>query len=394
MRVLHIASDHSLSRSYGGARSSVELSVALAEKGHQVHILSLARGVLPESRRVRGVEIHWVPEKYPFHAYSDTLQALLDDLPQTEAVLQLWKAQGPFDLLTVQDWRSSQVGAVASRVLGCPWVASLRGIHLGKSGTKTNPEDAYIVEMERWMAQHASAIAVPSEICREEVCNRYEIREEYVHVLPAGASEKTFAIGLDAQEFRSVLAPTDASVVLYAARLEAHKGADLFLQAAFGVLGRRSDAHFVIAGEGRLRGEMEAEVERRGFRGRIIFLGAVGRSVMGALYQVSDLIVVPSRYDSSGLTLLEARLHDLPIVCSDCPQLSHLASELGIKQLTAPHGDQLAKSIASALAAKRPRRDSRPQTLRVPEQYRWEGLADRASEIYRRVIAGKCSVVL
>ena len=109
---------------------------------------------------------------------------------------------------------------------------------------------------------------------------------------------------------------------------------------------------------------------------------------MGALYQVSDLLVVPSRYEPSGVSLLEARLHDLPVVCTDCPQITELIKTLGIRYVVTPDPDRLASGVLDALKSTGSvRRDTIPRNKRIPEEWCLSRIAERAASLYGHLSA-------
>ena len=105
--------------------------------------------------------------------------------------------------------------------------------------------------------------------------------------------------------------PDDAVVLLALSRLHEKKGLDVLLKALAGL-----DARFalLIAGEGELRGELEALAAQLGVVGRVRFLG--WRTDRKALLGLADICVLPSRYEPFGTVVVEAWQTGTPIVAA------------------------------------------------------------------------------
>ena len=73
-----------------------------------------------------------------------------------------------------------------------------------------------------------------------------------------------------------------------------------------------------IVGEGEMRNIIEREISLLGMRTRIFLTGVT--NCIQSEYEQAQLCVVPSKYESLGLTTLEALAHGLPVVgFDDCP---------------------------------------------------------------------------
>ncbi|MCL6565880.1 MAG: glycosyltransferase [Acidobacteriia bacterium] len=109
--------------------------------------------------------------------------------------------------------------------------------------------------------------------------------------------------------------PLEAPVVVFSAKLQPWKRpADLLR--AFAACGVES-AHLVFAGEGPLRGALEAEARALGVAARTHFLGFVNQSQLPAVYTAADLLVLPSGYEPFGVVVNEAMLCGCGVVVSD-----------------------------------------------------------------------------
>lgn len=95
-------------------------------------------------------------------------------------------------------------------------------------------------------------------------------------------------------------------------RISSEKRPELWLQSVEALLNHCPQAHFVLAGEGPLRAEMEAGAARLGIGERVHFLGLVEQVV--PLYQALDAVLLTSSREGTSNTALEAQALGLPVV--------------------------------------------------------------------------------
>jgi glycosyltransferase involved in cell wall biosynthesis len=109
--------------------------------------------------------------------------------------------------------------------------------------------------------------------------------------------------------------PLDAPVVLFCGKLQAWKRPQDLLQAFAGA--DVAGAYLLFAGEGPLRGPLENTAHALGVADRVRFLGFLNQSKLPGAYVASDVLVLPSEYETFGLVVSEAMACGLPVVVSD-----------------------------------------------------------------------------
>jgi glycosyltransferase involved in cell wall biosynthesis len=109
--------------------------------------------------------------------------------------------------------------------------------------------------------------------------------------------------------------PDLASVVAFSGKLQRWKRpSDLLLAFA---KARVDNAYLVYAGDGPLRGELEALARGLDIAERVRFLGFVNQSLLPGVYAASDLLVLPSEYEPFGVVVNEAMICGCAVVVSD-----------------------------------------------------------------------------
>jgi glycosyltransferase involved in cell wall biosynthesis len=110
--------------------------------------------------------------------------------------------------------------------------------------------------------------------------------------------------------------PPGPPVILWAGRLLARKAPVLAVQ-AFAELRRTVSARLVMAGDGPLRGQVRAAVERYGLAGDVELLGHVTWDDVKNLYDSASVLLFTSLRESFGAPFLEALGRGLPAVALD-----------------------------------------------------------------------------
>jgi glycosyltransferase involved in cell wall biosynthesis len=107
----------------------------------------------------------------------------------------------------------------------------------------------------------------------------------------------------------------DEAVILFCAKLQPWKRPRDLLQAFAKV--NLPKTVLVFAGDGPLRGSLEAEAEALGVARRVRFLGFVNQSQLPGVYTAADLMVLPSEYEPFAVVVNEAMCCGCPVAVSD-----------------------------------------------------------------------------
>ncbi len=110
--------------------------------------------------------------------------------------------------------------------------------------------------------------------------------------------------------------PPDSIVIGHVGSFRLAKNHVFLLDIAAEIIKRNKRAIFFLAGDGKLRGEMEEKAHRLGISDRIIF-GGIREDVPQLMMNLFDVLLFPSVYEGMPLTLVEAAAVGLRVVCSD-----------------------------------------------------------------------------
>ncbi len=188
-------------------------------------------------------------------------------------------------------------------------------------------------------------------------------------------------------ELRARYRLADASLTLVSvARLEPNKGLGDGL-AALALLRDRLPPgwRWLIVGQGTEESALRALIAQQGLGTNVTLLGALGDAEMHSLLACANLCLVPSRYEGSSLTALEALAHRLPVVATPVGGLPDkvLPGQTGFLAAT-PTPAAFAAALVEALAARNqwPAYGARARAL-VEREFDWVALGGRYLELYR-----------
>jgi hypothetical protein len=193
-----------------------------------------------------------------------------------------------------------------------------------------------------------------------------------VAVIPNGVEGSSFSV-TSAKQHR----------LLYLGRLEiAQKGLDLLLE-AYASVADRVGAPLVIAGDGPDRRAIEELINRLGIHDRVELLGRVTGQAKLDLLASSQLLCIPSRYESFGMVAVEALACGTPVLAFEIPCLREVVPE-GAGRLIAP-GDVGAYAAALVALAADPDgcREMARRGRSFARRFDWDAIAAEQEDVYR-----------
>jgi glycosyltransferase involved in cell wall biosynthesis len=209
------------------------------------------------------------------------------------------------------------------------------------------------ITIERALAGLSDAIIAISPAIREELLVRYKIgRADQYRVVPLGFDLGEFAAideAARAEARRGLQIPPGVPVITTVGRLTAIKQHSLFLEVFQRVAAVRPDAVALVAGDGELRAELEAQAATLGIAGQVRFLG--WRRDLATIYGATDVFLLTSRNEGTPVALIEAMASAVPGVSTDVGGVKDVIDTASAGRL-APFGDvaSLAGAVNELLA--------------------------------------------
>lgn len=358
----------------------------LADRGHAVTIIApdqMAREFWAEQERVRVrhfrlPSLHWYLRRAPLARRTIVLP--LRQLEWSWAFARQARAAARregYDILEATESGGlflSQIAPTVIRLHGSEWVFR----------KYTGQPFDWSVRAGDWLekraCEKASAITTPSHFQAREIAARRGWGPERIRVIPNPIAREILAAGL-ATPSRT---PMDAPLILYTGRLAPVKGIEILLQAARLTHQQIPAATFALAGAWQMPQPPQHYGLELGIRSRdgILWMGPKTRDELIALYRQATCFVMPSLYETFGISVLEALAFGLPVVATTAGGLPEVVSGDDAARLVPP-GDaiELANAIIARLSSKFER-----VSHRLPTEFAAECVADKTLALYQRFL--------
>lgn len=174
---------------------------------------------------------------------------------------------------------------------------------------------------------------------------RRGLKKEYIELIYNGIKIDGDTPGFDSLSMRQKYEiPRDAFIIGAVGRLAKAKGHAHLIEAMPAILKEIPHCRLVIAGDGPLRGDLDAMIKRQGLADHIKLLGYVRE--MGALLAMIDLFALPSLSEGLPIVLLEAMVSEKPIIAASVGGVPEAISDPDLGILVPPEN---ARAIADAV---------------------------------------------
>ena len=371
-----------------------ELSRRLAGQ-FEVHVLAPHAPGARREETLDGVHVHrfrYAPERLQQLAYDGGILARLRE--------QRWRLLLVPCLIAAQAWALRRLLArYRFDVLHAHWIipqglaAVLAGaprrvpmLCTSHGGDLFGLRGRLARHLKRRVLARSAAVTVVSEAMREVVLTLNA--RQMVDVVPMG----TDLSGCFKPPEQPARVP---GRLLFAGRLVEKKGVRYLLDAVAQLRAQGREVTLTIAGDGPLRGALQAQASQLGIDADVAFLRSVDHTRLAALFQQAAVAVVPSvvaadgDQEGFGLVIVEAMGCACPVVASRLPAINDIAIDGETALLVPPaDADELAMAIARVLddpdgAAQR----ATAARDRVLERFGWEGVSDRYADLLGRLAA-------
>jgi D-inositol-3-phosphate glycosyltransferase len=231
----------------------------------------------------------------------------------------------------------------------------------------------------------------------EDLLEHYAASPERLCVSPPGVDHATFHPG-SRTEARDRLGFGSERIVLYAGRIQAHKGTNVAVQALARLPeylrdGSGPSVLHIVGGASGIDGETERvrcleTIREHALEDRVRWFEPVSHPALADHYRAADVVLVPSRSESFGLVAAEAQACGIPVVASNTGGLPHVvnASESG---LLVDDNDPDAFAAALRAILDHPTFAERLSQggVSFSQRFSWDATAVRLMELYEGISA-------
>ena len=215
--------------------------------------------------------------------------------------------QNDFDIIHAHDWLTYPAGIAAKRVSGKKLVVHVHATEFDRSGENINRE---VYNIEKQGMEEADLVITVSNYTRNIVITKYGINPDKVFTVHNGVEPIA-----NIEHFK-VKKNLPYKIVTFLGRITFQKGPDYFVEAAYKVLQKSEDVHFVMAGSGDMLNRIVKRVAELRMGDKFHFTGFLKGNEVYKMYAMSDVYVMPSVSEPFGIAPLEAMQTDVPVIIS------------------------------------------------------------------------------
>ncbi|MEX1045848.1 MAG: glycosyltransferase [Actinomycetota bacterium] len=311
----------------------------------------------------------------------------LDDIQALRAIKSIIREHRPHVVHTHMS-KAGALGRTAAHAEGVPVTVHTFHGHV-LEGYFPTPVGKAIGFVERRLARNTSILIAPGEETRRDLVRHGVASKKRINVVPPGIDiEPLLKIGEPGGPLRQQLGmPVDARVIGFAGRFVPVKRLNRLVEAAVDVIAAVPEAHFILAGGGPGRRQLELEARRPPLRGRMHLLGWLPD--LSDFYAACDVMVLTSASEGTPISLIEAEAAARPVVATRVGGVPDVVDNGATGLMVREDSSSIALALVELLRdpglAKGMGQRGR---ARASARFRAGRLADDLLELYRAAVGG------
>ncbi|MFX1466656.1 MAG: glycosyltransferase family 4 protein [Promethearchaeota archaeon] len=216
----------------------------------------------------------------------------------------------------------------------------------------------------------------------------YKIPAKKIAVIPNGINLKDFLKSPAKNEFKKRFNLME-NVILFVGAIRKEKGLFNLLHAIPSIIREFPQTSFVFIGKDwGFKKYLQQEGKRLGIEKHINFLGVVNSLLLQESLSECDIFVNPSKYESFGISILEAMASGKPIVATNVGGIPYIVRN-GKNGIIVKQGDHegLAEAIKRLLSNSELQKQMGETGLQLSKKYEWDNVVSQVEQLYQKVLA-------
>ncbi len=372
----------------------LELSKQLAQKGYALDIYTRKQSekeaeIVQVSKNLRVIHLSageevYIPTK-KLHKY----------IPEfLENFYAFIKREGiRYDLINCHYYLSGLIGLDIKRKHKIPFTITFHSLALMKNLVARDAdekEDFRRIRAELLLTKHADKIIATSFTDAAYLNSLYDCPKEKIAVITPGVDTNVFK-PIDKQKAKQFIkADVKHKIVLFVGRIVPLKGIDSLLYATK-ILQKRNPklnvCLWIVGGNGNKEknrskelNELERLRETLNAQTTVNFVGRQTQNDLPYYYNASEVVVMPSYYESFGIVALESMACGIPIITTDAAGAAELFAENDYLIASSNNPLLLAEKIKHLLEDKNDYQNLSKDIFSRAQTLSWENIASKFAE--------------
>lgn len=386
MKILHLSWEFP-PKKVGGLAQAVHDLVMEQEKEHEVHVVTCDFPDAPKYEKKGNLHIHRFQADIPSKEFLSWAVSM--NMYMKLCAADVIKKYGKPDIVHAHDWLSAIAAFFVKYAYRIPLVSTIHSTEYGRRRGIHEDHQRMIHNLESKLVYESWRVICCSNFMKYQVMDVFNCPSDKIDVIPNGVVRKNFNFEFDRDAVRSRFASPHEKIILTVGRMVPEKGFDVLVGAARFIIPKHSNVKFICVGDGYMKGKYMDDARFLGVYDKFFFTGYLDEYTLRCLYQIADVVVVPSRYEPFGIVALEGMAANTPVVVSDTGGLSEIVwhDHDGLK-VWPGHSESLAWGINRVL-------DDHNHSSwlienadrKVREIFNWRKVANRTRETYLHTLS-------
>jgi D-inositol-3-phosphate glycosyltransferase len=260
--------------------------------------------------------------------------------------------------------------------------------------TKAEQESVFRVHTEMRLIKEMNKVISPSESEREYLRYLYDAEVAKIVVVQPGVDQTLFYPMDKAQAKAKIGADADHKLLMFVGRIEPLKGIDMIMYSLKILSKRNPNAKvclWIVGGDiSEQTDNWSAELKKLdelrsvlNLQTSVKFVGQQKQDALLYYYNAAELVVMPSHYESFGMSALEAMACGTPVITTNVSGISDLMDEEHSHLLTSVNNPLLlSEQIESLLMKPDLLHQSSKKMLTEVSQLSWTATAEKMIKVY------------
>ena len=295
-----------------------------------------------------------------------------------------------YDLVHSHYYLSGLIGMSISKLWSVPHITMFHTLELAKKmAYKDKTESKIRIELEKNVIKNVDKIICASPHEKKIIDNYVEFSSKKVNVIPLAVDTNVFHPN-DMYLSREKLGiEQDCKIILCVSRIDPVKGINVLIE-SFAKLQDDKLKLMIIGGYNApnpYQAKLLKIVKSFNLEEKIHFVGAIPHGDLVKYYNASNLIVIPSLYESFGLVSLESFATKKPVIASNVGGLaSTIINEINGLLFEPGNVEDLTKKINLFLNNESLSKQIAQQAFLDVSKYSWDTAASEVFKVYENLL--------
>lgn len=299
----------------GGGVFSKGLAIGLAERGHQIHLVTMdTKNVRTDTQTHENLHIYRIVSFRDAIGYESEFPLYIFPFISLPTIIKIIK-RNQIDIINPHFViPSGLLTPLVSKFENIPLVTNVMGADI-YDPTRYRKKRLLLNTACKFVLNSSNLIIVPSKDMKKRTS---QLTNTKIEIIPHFVDPDIFKPQESNYIQKNYNIESNKFIILTLSRLIERKNLETSLEI---IKKLKMDGYlnikYVIAGEGPLKEYLKKKVKVKGLNDYVIFTGRIPEADLPLMYSNADVFLLPSHHEAFGIVFLEAMSSGLPILASN-----------------------------------------------------------------------------